>query len=182
MPAGLFQSFLSKQFKSYPLQPLAALVWLHVHLVTPQSHLRWLWTQNQLYHFNFYLRREKWKKLIGEWSVMDCYRQPTTCTCQAAAGQRKLELRQKVYAFASKEKYLGTLLFKGKIRLFFEAHSCRFQVGNSWPSFLASKHDYLPCQPRTKSCHSCEEFTCSLSASTNKWLIYHSSTAISPSC
>jgi len=113
---------------------------------------------------------------------MDCYRQPTTCTCQAAAGQRKLELRQKVYALASKEKYLGTLVFKGKIRLLFEACSHRFQVGNSWPSFLASKHDSLPCQRRTKSCHSYEELMCSLSASADKWLMYHSITAISSSC
>lgn len=146
------------------------------------KHLRWLWTQNRLGHLNFHLRRQRGKKLIGDWSVMYCYRQATTCTCQAAAGQRKLELCQKVYAPASKEKYLGSPLFQGKIGLFFEAHSHRFQVGNSWPSFLASKHDSLPCQPRAKSCHSCEELTCSLSASADKWLIYHSIIAISSSC
>lgn len=104
---------------------------------------------------------------------MDCCRQPTTCARQTTAGQRKLELRQKVCNLASKEKYLGALLFKGRIKVLFEVHRHRFQAGNYWPSVLISKHDSLPCQPRTKLCHSCDDLSWSLSASTNKWLIYH---------
>lgn len=79
----------------------------------------------------------------------------------------------KVCNLASKEKHLGALLFKGRIKVLFEVHRHRFQAGNYWPSVLISKHDSLPCQPRTKLCHSCDNPSCSLSASTNKWLIYH---------
>lgn len=107
---------------------------------------------------------------------MDCCRQPTTCAHKAAGGQRKLEpssgqlqLCQKVYRLASKEKYLGTLLFKGRIGVF-EAQSHRFQAGNSWLSLLVSKNDSLLCQPRTNPCHSCEEFTILLQLQTTNGL------------
>lgn len=143
------------------------------------KHLRWLWTQNQLGHLNSHLRMEVWDEVTGERCVMDCCRQPTTCAHQAAAGQRKLELRQKVYRLASKEKYLGTLLFKGRIGVF-EAQSHRFQAGHSWLSLLISKHDSLLCQPRTNPCHSCEEFTILLQLQTTNGLSTITSLQLAP--
>lgn len=137
------------------------------------KHLRCLWTRNQLGHLNFHLRREMWKKVAAEWSVMDCCRQPHHMCSLDCSWPEEAGTTSKVCNLASKEKHLGALLFKGRIKVLFEVHRHRFQAGNYWPSVLISKHDSLPCQPRTKLCHSCDNPSCSLSASTNKWLIYH---------
>lgn len=117
--------------------------------VTPCSkHLRWLWTQSQFEHLNFHLKREMLKNLTGEWSVMDCDSQPNhmrlpSCSWPAESGTTSKGLcscLKGVFRYSAFQRQNQALLWSPELR---------FQVGNSSPSFLASKHGSLPCQPRT---------------------------------